>query len=235
MQSAAQSSRTSAKMNRSANAAPSNAIPASLRTALWAPSQPTSQSALRRDSPSFDRSVASIAVSLFSTATSSVPHVVWQPSVASRARNRASISACPITRRPGVTPSDRPPTSMRVSRRSPTQILIARACTASSGRSPSAPRRARISLPRGCNPSAREVVAGAAALSMIATSMPRLRRSHASARPVGPAPTMSTFVRRARTWLMTIPFEMPDLPCVGHSWGASGSRGGRRAAMRRCA
>src|ERR1041384_6110041 len=54
---------------------------------------------------------------------------------------------------------------------------------------------------RACTASARDVVPGSAALSMMRTRTPRRARQSARTRPVGPAPTMRTGRRPPRTLL----------------------------------
>src|SRR5829696_9126687 len=71
---------------------------------------------------------------------------------------------------------------------------------------------------RGWRPRAREVAAGAGALSMMRQRTPRLSNSQASVRPVGPAPTIRTSVS---CFVVLITLLLPPAP--GFLLGASSS------------
>jgi hypothetical protein len=122
--------------------------------------------------------------------------VMWSPS-------NCSVSACETKRTNGYfesLPPNAPSSASPTTRPSTCSMSRALGLPRATSASPR-PIRCRSSRVRACMPSARDSWARSSARSMIRARMPNDRSCAASARPVGPAPT----IRMSAVVLMSYP------------------------------
>ncbi len=183
---------TSARSSSRVASRPGKSNPASRRTVLVSPSQPTTYAARTRSvaaappAPGSASAVASTARSVVRSSvsrwplTTRAPSRVAQPSRSSSVRTWGTFHwpeyGLAVVRSSGVPPKCPAPPAGGVPS------------------SASRPRWSRISIVRACRVEARDSVSGPVRRSSTTTSAPPRASSPASIRPTGPAPTTSTCV-----------------------------------------